>query len=128
MGYHYMPMFRNSIHVAASVAAAATALLSACTSVPRIPGVTPYKIEIQQGNYVSQDMVAQLKPGMTKEQVRFALGTPLLIDIFHADRWDYVYWKEASDGRREQRKLAVFFEDGKLARLDGDVVPARSTQ
>ena len=67
-------------------------------------------------------MVSQLKPGMSKEQVRLVLGTPLLTDIFHADRWDYVYWRETPGGKREQRKLAVFFEDGKLARLDGDVV------
>ena len=95
---------------------------------PTIPGVTPYRIEIQQGNYISQDMVAQLKPGMSKEQVRLALGTPLLTDVFHADRWDYVYWRETPDGKREQRKLTVFFEDGKLTRLDGDVVAAGATQ
>ena len=95
--------------------------LSAC-GVPRIPGITPYKMEIQQGNYVSQEMVSQLKPGMTKEQVKLVLGTPLLTDIFHSEkRWDYVYWKEDQAGNREQRKLVVFFEDGKLERLDGDV-------
>ena len=98
------------------------AVLSGCGGVPRIPGVTPYKIEIQQGNYISQEMVSQLKPGMSKDQVRFLLGTPLLTDIFHAERWDYVYWREASSGKRESRRLALFFEGGKLARLDGDVV------
>jgi outer membrane protein assembly factor BamE len=96
--------------------------VGACSLVPRIPGVTPYKMEIQQGNFVSQDMVAQLKPGMTREQVRFILGTPLLTDIFHADRWDYIYWREAADGKREQRKVALFFADGKLERMEGDVV------
>jgi outer membrane protein assembly factor BamE len=94
----------------------------ACTYVPRIPGITPYRMEIQQGNYVSQDMVAQLKPGMTKDQVRFILGTPMVTDLFHPDRWDYIYWREASNGRREQRKLTVLFENGQLARLNGDVV------
>jgi outer membrane protein assembly factor BamE len=97
----------------------------ACNYVPRIPGVTPYKMEIQQGNFVSQEMVSQLKQGMSKEQVRFILGTPLLTDIFHADRWDYVYWREAAGGQREQRKLVVWFEKGQLARLDGDVVVAK---
>jgi outer membrane protein assembly factor BamE len=96
--------------------------VSGCGGVPRIPGVTPYKIEIQQGNYISQEMVTQLKHGMSKDQVRFILGTPLLTDIFHAERWDYVYWREASSGKRESRKLALFFEGGKLARIDGDVV------
>ena len=101
------------------------ALLPACKSVdmPKLPGVTPYRMVIQQGNFISQEMVAQLKPGMTKEQVRFVLGTPLVTDIFHADRWDYVYWREdGASGKREQRKLAVFFKDDKLTRLDGDVV------
>ncbi len=89
----------------------------------RIPGITPYKIEIQQGNYVSQQMASQLKNGMTKDQVKQILGTPLLTDIFHAERWDYVYLREAPDGKRESRKITLYFEDGKLARMDGDVVP-----
>jgi outer membrane protein assembly factor BamE len=109
-------------------AAAVLVAAAGCTQVPRIPGVTPYKPEIQQGNFVSQDMVSQLKPGMSKEQVRFVLGTPLLTDIFHADRWDYVYWRESPAGKREQRKLAVYFEDGRLARVDGDVASAGATR
>jgi len=103
-------------------------ILSSCGFVPRIPGVTPYRIDIQQGNFISQDMVTQLKPGMSKEQVRLTLGTPLLTDIFHADRWDYVYYREKPGVPREQRKLTVFFEDGKLTRVDGDVVAAGATQ
>src|SRR5438045_6156264 len=93
--------------------------LASC-GVPNIPGITPYKPDIQQGNYVSQDVIAQLKTGMTREQVRFLLGTPLLTDIFHADRWDYVYWREAENGKRESRRVALFFNDGKLARVEGD--------
>jgi len=99
----------------------AVLLLSAC-GVPRIPGLTPYKPEIQQGNYISQELIAQVKPGMTREQVRFLLGTPLLTDIFHADRWDYVYWREPTNGKREQRRVALFFTDNKLARMEGDIV------
>src|SRR5262245_57112380 len=101
-----------------------TASLSACGV--RIPGITPYKIDIQQGNFVSQGMVWQLKARMSREQVRLTLGTPLLADAFHADRWDYVYWREAPDGKRESRKLTVFFSDGKLIRADGDIVPLKS--
>jgi outer membrane protein assembly factor BamE len=59
---------------------------------------------------------------MTREQVRFILGTPLLTDLFHANRWDYVYWREAPNGNRESRRIAVYFSDGKLERVDGDVV------
>jgi len=104
-------------------AAALVALAAACSTVPRIPGITPYKMDIQQGNYVSQDMVSQLKPGMTREQVRYILGTPLVTDIFHKDRWDYVYWHEAANGKREKRHVTLFFSpDERLQRITGDVV------
>jgi outer membrane protein assembly factor BamE len=96
-------------------------LLGAC-SLPDF--MAPYRMDIQQGNYITQDMVSQLKNGMSKEQVRYVLGTPLLTDVFHAERWDYVYWLDRRGQPREQRRLAVFFQDGKLARLDGDVGPA----
>ena len=101
------------------------ALLPACKSVetPKLPGVTPYRMVIQQGNFISQEMVAQLKPGMSKEQVRFVLGTPLVTDIFHADRWDYVFFRELPNGKREQRNLSVVFEKDKLARVLGDLMP-----
>ena len=114
-------MHRHTIVVIAAV-------LGGCGFVPTIPGITPYKVEIQQGNYVTQEMVSQLKPGMTKEQVRAALGTPLLTDIFHAERWDYVYAREAPDGKRESRKLTVFFKDEKLAHVEGDVVPSKGSR
>jgi len=88
--------------------------------------IKPYRIEIQQGNYVTQEMVSQLKPGMTKDQVRFVLGTPLINDIFHADRWDYVFMRQRNrQSPLEERRLTVFFDaGGKLARLDGDIRPA----
>jgi len=105
---------------------AALALLAGCKSVevPKLPGVTPYRIVIQQGNFISDEMVAQLKPGMTREQVRYVLGTPLVTDIFHADRWDYVFFRELPNGKREQRNLSVVFVDGKLVRVLGDLLPA----
>jgi outer membrane protein assembly factor BamE len=119
---HYMRMRRRLSAIPLGM------LVGACGYVPTIPGVTPYKIDIQQGNYISQEMVTGLKPGMSKEEVRLALGTPLLTDIFHADRWDYLYWREKPGAKREQRKLTVFFEDGRLTRIDGDVVAAGATQ
>ena len=99
-------------------------MAASCGKVPTLPGVTPYRIEIQQGNFVSQEMVSQLKLGMSREQVRFVLDTPLVADIFHADRWDYPFFRDVPGKPREQRKFSVFFEDGKLARITGDVVPA----
>ena len=100
----------------------ALALLLGACALPEF--MAPYRMDIQQGNNVTQDMVSQLKPGMSKDQVRYLLGTPLLTDIFHAERWDYVYWFDRRGQPREQRRIAVFFQDGKLARLDGDVAPA----
>ncbi len=115
--------------VAAASAVLIGALLPACKSVdvPKVPGITPYRMVIQQGNFISQEMVAQLKPGMTKEQVRFILGTPLVTDIFHAERWDYVFFREMPNGKREQRNLSVVFENSKLARVLGDLLPAEGT-
>ena len=100
---------------------AGLAVLPACAP-PQVFQV--YRMDIQQGNYISQEMVSQLKIGMTKEQVRYVLGTPLVADIFHADRWDYVYYHDRRRGQREARKIAVVFENGKLTRLLGDVVAA----
>jgi len=118
-----MPMLRAS-H--AALALVCVPLLAGC-GVPRALGIAPYKIEIQQGNFISQEMMSQLKEGMSKDQVRQIMGTPLLADIFHADRWDYIYSRATADGRSEQRKLAVFFADGKLTRIDGEAAPALPT-
>jgi outer membrane protein assembly factor BamE len=87
--------------------------------------LSPHRIEIQQGNYVTQEMVAQLKPGMSRDQVRFVLGTPLVSDIFHADRWEYVFSRQRMNSREvEHRRITVFFEEDRLQRVDGDVVAA----
>ncbi len=97
--------------------------LAACSSAPNVTSVlSPYRIDVRQGNYVTQDMVARLKPGMSRDQVRFALGTPLVADMFHANRWDYVYRFEPGRGEVQLRRLVVFFEDNKLVRVGGDVV------
>lgn len=88
-----------------------------------LPGIAPYRIEIQQGNYVSQDMIDKLKRGMSREQVRFVLGTPLLTDMFHANRWDYVFFRERPNKTREERRISVFFENNRLVRVDGNVKP-----
>lgn len=84
-------------------------------------GFSEYRIDIQQGNVVSQDAVAQLRQGMTREQVRFLLGTPLLQDVFHGDRWDYVYRLDRRQAAAiEESRLAVFFgKDGRVERWEG---------
>ncbi len=90
--------------------------------------ITPYRIDVRQGNFVTQDMVAQLKPGLTKDQVRFILGTPLVSDPFHAERWDYVYRFQSGHEKPRQRQLIVFFDDGKLVRVGGNVVADNSAR
>ena len=95
-------------------------LLAGCSSVPSLV----YKIEIQQGNVITQEMVNKLKPGMTRSQVRFALGSPMISDAFHENRWDYVYRLEQRGKLVEQRHLAVFFEGDKLVRTNGTFTPS----
>jgi outer membrane protein assembly factor BamE len=84
--------------------------------------IKPYRIDVRQGNFVTQEMVAQLKPGLTREQVRFILGSPLIADMFHGNRWDYVYSYKKGYDEAQQRTLTVFFQDNKLTRVGGDVV------
>jgi outer membrane protein assembly factor BamE len=113
--------------VDAAVVMAAAVALAGCNYVPQI---TPYRMEIQQGNFLTQEMAAQLKPGMTKDQVRFVLGTPLLIDPFHANRWDYVFSRMRENSRElEQRRITVYFDNGgTLQRVEGDVVAAAAAK
>jgi len=101
--------------------ALACTLPAACSYKPSF--INEYKIDVQQGNVLTQDMVAQLKPGQTRDQVRFILGSPLIADIFHAQRWDYVYrFRQGSTGAVESRRFSVFFDaDGRLERVSGDV-------
>ncbi|RRV04119.1 outer membrane protein assembly factor BamE [Pseudomonas sp. v388] len=89
------------------------------------PGV--YKIDIQQGNVVTQDMIDQLRPGMTRRQVRFIMGNPLLTDTFHTDRWDYLYSLQPGGGERQQERVSLIFnESDQLVSLSGDFMPGVS--
>ena len=85
----------------------------------------PYKATVQQGNWITAEQVAQLEPGMTREQVRFILGTPTLQDIFHAQRWDYPFYNKPGYGDEELRKFTVWFENNLLVRWQGDEQPDR---
>ncbi|MEG1041571.1 MAG: outer membrane protein assembly factor BamE [Pseudomonas sp.] len=89
------------------------------------PGV--YKIDIQQGNVVTQDMIDQLRPGMTRRQVRFIMGNPLIQDTFHTNRWDYLYSLQPGGGQRQQERMSIFFnENDQLVSLSGDFMPGVS--
>lgn len=96
-------------------------LLTGCGS--SVPMVKPFKMDIQQGNVVTSKMLLQLRPGMTKSQVRFIMGTPLIVDSFHNNRWDYFYQLRQAGKVVEQRRVILEFEKDLLARVRGDVVP-----
>ena len=104
---------RRASHIAV---AAAGLVLVAC--------ISPYRIEIQQGNYISRDAMSQVKPGMTKDQVRAIIGTPLINDIFHADRWDYIFTRSAVNRTNvETRKATLLFKGDILNSIEADVMP-----
>lgn len=85
-----------------------------------------YKMDIRQGNFVTTEMREKLKIGMTKIQVRYVLGTPLVNDAFHANRWDYVYRLERGRKLIEQQSLTLFFEGDKLTRMVDGTLPAET--
>ncbi len=103
--------------------------LVGCKQAPELPAIiSPYKIDIQQGNVVSQAMVSKLKAGMTRAQVRFALGSPLIVDMFRNDRWDYVYLYQKQGQVAQRHRISIIFAEDRLLRIEGDVVPTYSAQ
>lgn len=83
----------------------------------------PYRADVQQGNWVTAEQVARLERGMTREQVRYVLGTPTLQDVFHAGRWDYPYYNKPGYGDAQERRFTVWFENDQLVRWEGDEQP-----
>ncbi|OIP19725.1 MAG: outer membrane protein assembly factor BamE [Comamonadaceae bacterium CG_4_9_14_3_um_filter_60_33] len=105
--------------------------LSACGGLNRasqsaVGLVTPYKIDIVQGNFVSREQAAALKEGMSRAQVRDILGTPLLTSIFHADRWDYVFTFKRQGVEPQSRRVTVFFEGDVLSKVQADPLPSEA--
>lgn len=94
---------------------------ASCSSA--LPSLKPYQMDIQQGNVVTSKMMLQLRPGMTKSQVRFIMGTPLIQDSFHSNRWDYFYQMRHEGKVIEQRRVILEFENDALVRVRGDVIP-----
>lgn len=105
----------------AGTAAAAEATSGVQTVKPKrfLGFLRPYRPDVQQGNFVSREMVAQLKPGMTQDQVVFLLGTPLLTDIFHADRWDYAFRLQKGNGEITTSRVTVYFKDKLVSHFEG---------
>lgn len=100
------------------------------TELPRPPDLSNlsmpfvHKIDIQQGNVVTQDMIAQLQYGMDKKKVNFIMGSPMILDTFHDDRWDYLYTISRGGERAKRRRVTLYFEDDLLVRAEGDIKPA----
>lgn len=98
-------------------------LLASCSNFSNyLPTFTPHKIEIRQGNLITQDMRDRIKVGMSQAQVKAVLGSPLINDIYHADRWDYLYRLENQGKVLENQRLTLYFSQGVLARID-DATP-----
>ena len=98
--------------------------LASCSGISKLPSFTPHKIEINQGNLLTPEMRGKLKLGMTRSQVRALLGTPLITDAFHANRWDYAYRLEQNNKLVDQQRMTLYFEGENLTRIDDSNMPA----
>ena len=112
-----------------AAAVAVTFCLGACSGFSErtrgaLSAITPYKVEVVQGNFVSKEQVEALKPGMSRQQVREILGTSLLTDVFHKDRWDYVFTIKRQGVEPQQRRLTLYFNGDVLERFEGDAMPS----
>ena len=113
------------------LAVAASSVLAGCGSFDGLTGrmansITPYRVEVVQGNFVSREQVEALRPGMNRQQVREVLGTPLLASVFHADRWDYVFTLRRQGVEPQARKLTVYFAGDVMQRFEGDTMPSEA--
>ena len=88
--------------------------------------ITPYKVEVVQGNVITREQVQALQPGMSRQQVREILGTPLMTSLFHSDRWEYVFTLKRPGVDAQTRRMTVFFDGGDMARTEGDAMPSES--
>jgi outer membrane protein assembly factor BamE len=107
------------VHVARIRALAALLILVALSGC----FIRPYKMDIQQGNFLDRNQLGKLKPGMTRSQVRFVMGSPLVVDPFHPDRWDYLYVDRKKGRLVEYRRLTLYFDGDKLRRALTDMPP-----
>lgn len=120
-------------HPRALVLVLAVALLTGCASSSEKPAETEksgfrilprvFKFPIQQGNVVTQEMVDKLQPGMTRSQVRFVMGTPLIADTFNQNRWDYLYTLKLPSGKELREQMTILFDGDRLVGVSGDYMP-----
>ena len=86
-----------------------------------------YKVDVQQGNMITQDLINQVKPHMSKRQVQYILGTPLTVDPFRKDRWDYIFTDQPGGEDRTRQQVSLIFKDNKLGAIEGDLKPGTLT-
>lgn len=106
--------------------ACSTAASMSTSAVNPVNWITPYKVDVIQGNFVSKEQVAQLRPGLSRDEVKAVLGTPLMASLFHADRWDYVFTLKRQGVEPQSFKYTVFFKGDQLVRFEGDSMPSES--
>lgn len=110
-----------------TLALAACGAVAGCGVPTRVAtALTPYKIQVVQGNFVSREQVEALRVGMSREQVRDVLGTPLVSSLFHADRWDYVFTLKRQGVEPQARRLTAYFKGNALERFEGDAMPSEA--
>lgn len=112
-----------------ATAVTAVSLLAGCTAIATSRWTNvflPYRIEVVQGNVVTSEQLARVKPGMTRAQVRDVLGSPLVTDMFHANRWDYVFMLNRPGTELQKRAVVVIFEGDSMARVDAPALPTDS--
>lgn len=127
------PLLRSS-----ALALMACAMLASCsigkneagsintTSLNPVKWLTPYKVDVIQGNFVSREQAAQLRPGLTRDQVKGVMGTPLVSSLFHNDRWDYVFTLQRQGVENQSYKYTVYFTGDQLVKFEGDALPSET--
>lgn len=118
-------------HFRVALTLSLASLLAACSSIGEstrsaMSTITPYKVEVVQGNFVSREQAQALQPGMSRQQVKEILGTPLVTSVFHDDRWEYVFTIKRQGVQSQQRKLTAFFDGDRLSRIEGDEMPSEA--
>jgi outer membrane protein assembly factor BamE len=117
------PLPLASLALAALAGCAADSKPGSLHAAPGLPALAVYRADVLQGNVITPDLLAALQPGMSRERVRAVLGTPMLEDPFHPERWDYLYSERHAYQVREQRHVTLYFDGDRLDYIAGDVVP-----
>ena len=123
---HLYSIQKIIIAVACGVLASCSSGTMSSSSINPVNWITPYKVDVIQGNFVSREQIEQLQAGMTRDQVKAVLGTPLLTSLFHADRWDYVFTLKRQGVEPQSFKYTVFFKGDQLERFSGDPMPSEA--